>query len=191
MGKAINKILVPIDFPSSAPRVLDQAVYLARHLQAEIILLHVLPAWVHPEGLPEEGHELKERALWAGTVKRAQQDLHQVLQPEPNGVVVRRLLHTGHPAREILRTARDEAVDLIMMSTHHHGVLYRLLLGSVTAKVLHDSPCSVWIDPHMETSPAREFAIRNVLCAVDLTPHSHHTVSGVLKIASAFDAGSR
>ena len=41
-------------------------------------------------------------------------------------------------------TARDEKVDLIVMSTHGHGVLYRFLLGSVAAKVLHDSDCPVW-----------------------------------------------
>jgi len=188
MDVSINKILLPIDFPNFAPRVIAQAVYLARHFQSEIILLHVLSAWSYPDGVLEEGTELKEQGLWTEAVKQAQRDLDQVLQPEPEGITVRRMLCTGHPAREISRTARDEHVDLIMMSTHHHGVLYRLLLGSVTAKVLHDSDCLVWTDTHLEAPPTRAFGIRNVLCAVDLRPHSQHTVSGALHIAAAFDA---
>ena len=85
--------------------------------------------------------------------------------------------------------ARDEKVDLIVMSTHGHGVLYRFLLGSVAAKVLHESDCPVWTTPHLEETPAREFVIRNILCAVDLSPHSRNTVSRAAQMAAEFGAG--
>ena len=104
------------------------------------------------------------------------------------GIVVKRLLLRGDPAREIAQTARDEKVDLIVMSTHGHGVLYRFLLGSVAAKVLHNSDCPVWTTPHLEETPTREFAIRNVLCAVDLSPHSRNTVSRAAQMAAEFGA---
>ena len=103
--------------------------------------------------------------------------------------MVKRLLLRGDPAREIARTALDEKVDLIVMSTHGHGALYRFLLGSVAAKVLHDSDCPVWTAPHLEETPAREFSIRNILCAVDLSPHSRNTVSRAAQMAAEFSAG--
>ena len=89
---------------------------------------------------------------------------------------------------EIVKTARDRNVDLIVMSTHGHGAFYRFLLGSVTAKVLHESQCPVWTGAHLEEAPAREFSIRHVLCSVDLSPHSRHTASLAAELAAAVDA---
>ena len=142
----------------------------------------------YPAGVLESGHEITARDLHAQIVKRAQKDLDQSLRPELDGIAVKRLLLRGDPAREIVQTARDEKVDLIVMSTHGHGVFYRFLLGSVAAKVLHDSDCPVWTDAQLEEAPTREFSIRNVLCAVDLSPHSRNTVSRAAQMAAEFGA---
>jgi len=184
----MNKILVPVDFSNASRTVVHQAAFLARHFPCEIILLHVLSPLSYPTGLVERGDELTVRDLHAETVQQAQKDLDQSLPPELAGIAVKRLVLKGDPSREILQTARDEKVDLIMMSTHGHGSFYRLLLGSVAAKVLHDSDCPVWTDAHVEEAPTREFTIRNVLCAVDLRPHSRHTVSRAAELAAAFNA---
>ena len=98
------------------------------------------------------------------------------------------MLLKGDPAGEIVKTARDHKVDLIMMSTHGLGAFYRFLVGSVTAKVLHESHCPVWTGAHLEEAPAHEFSIRRVVCSVDLSPHSHHTVSLAAEMAAAVDA---
>jgi nucleotide-binding universal stress UspA family protein len=74
------------------------------------------------------------------------------------------------------------------MSTHGLGTFFPLLLGSVTAKVLHESPCPVWTGAHLEEASACEFSVRHVLCSVDLTHHSHHTVSLAAELAAAVDA---
>ena len=60
--------------------------------------------------------------------------------PQLEGIAVTRVLLRGDPAREIVEAAQFHNADLIVMSTRGEGVLYRLLLGSVTAKVLHESP---------------------------------------------------
>jgi nucleotide-binding universal stress UspA family protein len=101
---------------------------------------------------------------------------------------VTRVLLKGDPARDIVETARDRNVDLIVMSSHGLGAFYHFLLGSVTAKVLHDSPCPVWTGAHLEEAPAREFSVRHVLCSVDLSHHSHDTVSLAAEMAAAVDA---
>jgi len=76
-----------------------------------------------------------------------------------------------------------------MMPTHGYGAFRRFLLGSVTAKVLHDSECPVWTGAHLEPAPAHEFAIRNVACAVDLSAHSRKTVQWAAQFATEFQAG--
>ena len=184
----MNKILLPVDFPNTELRVVHQAAFLARHFHSEIMLLHVVTPLSYPAGILESGHEITARDLHAEIIKQAQKDLDQSLRPELDGIAVKRLLLKGDPAREIVQTARDEKVDLIVMSTHGHGVFYRFLLGSVAAKVLHDSDCPVWTDAQLEEAPGREFAIRNVLCAVDLSPHSRNTVLRAAQMAAEFDA---
>lgn len=184
----MNKILLPVDFPNTSMGVVHQAAFLARHFHSEIILLHVVTPLSYPAGVLEGGHEITGRDLHAEIVKRAQKHLDQSLRPELDGIAVKCLLLKGDPAREIAQTARDEKVDLIVMSTHGYGAFYRFLLGSVTAKVLHDSDCPVWTGGHLEEAPAREFAIHNVLCAVDLSHHSRNTVSRAAEMAAEFGA---
>jgi hypothetical protein len=59
----------------------------------------------------------------------------------------------GDPAREITDYAQEQGADLIMMPTHGYRTFRSLLLGSVTAKVLHDAACPVWTGVHVEDSP--------------------------------------
>jgi nucleotide-binding universal stress UspA family protein len=188
MEMLMNKILLPVDFPNTELRVVHQAAFLARHFHSEIMLLHVVTPLSYPAGVLESGHEITARDLHAGIIKQAQKDLDQSLWQELDGIAVKRLLLKGDPAREIVQAARAEKVDLIVMSTHGHGVFYRFLLGSVAAKVLHDSDCPIWTDAQREEAPMREFAIRNVLCAVDLSPHSRNTVSRAAQMTAEFGA---
>jgi nucleotide-binding universal stress UspA family protein len=185
---SIQKILVPVVFADTSRHVVQQAAWLARHFHAEVILLHVVTPFSYPAGVLESGHEITAMDLQAKVVQRAQQDLDQVLRPEPDGIPVTRLLVRGHAAQEIVETARDRNVDLIVMPTWGEGAFYRFLLGSVTGKVLHEVHCPVWTGAHLEEAPAGEFSIRRILCSVELEGHSRHTVSLAAEWAAAVDA---
>jgi nucleotide-binding universal stress UspA family protein len=93
----------------------------------------------------------------------------------------------GDPAQAIVQTAQMEKADLIMMPSHGY-TFNHFLLGSVTAKVLDGTECPIWTGAHVEESPVQEFAIRNVLCAVDFGPRSHKTVSWAAQMAAEFGA---
>ncbi len=179
----IKKILLPLDLQEAALplAVLHQAVTLASHFQSEILLLHVVrpPAYMDAS---DAGRELFERAIG-----NEQETLKMLLGPEPDRFVVRRMVLQGDPAREILRAAGDRHCDLIMMPTHGYNAWGRFLLGSVTAKVLHHSECPVWTGAHLDSS-AETFTIRNVLCAVDFSPHSPRTIRWARDLASEFGA---
>ncbi len=181
----IRKILVPVVLLDTSRHVLQQAAWLARRLDAEVILLHVVVPPSYPVGMLAGGHESAATDLHERVVQRAQADLDGALWREFEGVSVSRVLLRGDPAHEIMAAARDAQADLIMMSTHGHGAFYRFLLGSVTAKVLHEVASPVWTGVHLEDAPAREFTIREVLCSADLGSHCHHTVKLAAEIAAA------
>ena len=82
-----------------------------------------------------------------------------------------RLTAVGDPAQKIAEFTRDNAVDLVMIPTHGHGLFRRLLLGSVTSKVLHDVHCPVWTAAHAEKQHAHDLP-RKILCALDTTPRA-------------------
>jgi nucleotide-binding universal stress UspA family protein len=159
---SLNRILVLVVLADTSRHVVHQAARLARRLHAEVILLHVVTRFSYPAGILERGYEITAQALHAQIVQRAQEDLDQALRPELDGIAVTSLLLRGDPAHEIVKTAREQNVDLIVLSTHGEGFFYRLRLGSVTAKVLHESHCPVWTGAHMEEGPVPEFSIRRV-----------------------------
>jgi nucleotide-binding universal stress UspA family protein len=185
---SVRRILVPIVFADLSLYILPQAAWLARRLQAEIILLHVVEPLNYPAGIFEAGDKISAQDLTSRVVHRAQCDLDQTLLPELDGVAVTRLLLHGEPAVEIANTAFNENVDLIMLATRGFGAFHRFLVGSVTAKVLHESDCPVWTGAHLEDPAVGEFAVRNVLCSVDLSHHSYRTAALAAQLASSTGA---
>lgn len=75
-----------------------------------------------------------------------------------------------------------------MMPTRGCGRYRRFLLGSVTAKVLHDSDCPVWTSVHLEAAIHKEPVPRKIACAIDLGPHTEKVLQWASGIATAFTA---
>ena len=183
----IKKILLPVDFPNTSLRVVHQAAALAHHFHSEIVMLHVVTALSHAAGVPEDGPELAHWDMLAEIMGAARRNLDASLGAELNDLKIQRVLVKGGAAQAIVRTAQVEKADLIMMPSHG-DTFYQFLLGSVTANVLHGTECPVWTDAHVEESPAHEFAIRNVLCAVDFNLHNRTAVSWAAQMAAEFGA---
>ena len=183
----IKKILLPVDFPNASLRVVHQAATLAHHFHSEIVMLHVVTAQSHAAGVPEDGRELAGWDLLAEIIRAGPEKPGPVSRAGADGLTIQRVLVKGDAAQAIVQTAQEEKADLIMMPSHGY-TFYQFLLGSVTAKVLHGTECPVWTDAHVEESPMQEFAIRNVLCAVDFNPRNHKTVSWAAQMAAEFGA---
>ncbi len=184
---SINKILLPTDFSEASAGAARQAAALARHFHSEIVLLHVqtVPGY-YSAGALDGGFVGFAPDLLAEQQRR---ELESFMSDELADVPVRRVLLEGDPARRIVQFAHEEQVNLIAMPTHGYGAFRRFILGSVTAKVLHDAECPVWTGVHLEEAAAADsIAIRNVMCAVDLGPHSRQTLCWAARLAAEFDA---
>jgi nucleotide-binding universal stress UspA family protein len=102
--------------------------------------------------------------------ERRKKELDDFLNDEFQGLRIQRVTETGEAGAVITAYATASAMELIMMPTHGYGPFRRLLLGSVTAKVLHDADRPVWTSAHAEQANAsNEVVIRKILCAVDFT----------------------
>lgn len=103
------------------------------------------------------------------------------------GVPTRMETEEGDPGSCIPALAAASGADLIMMPTRGRGRFRAALLGSVTAKVLHDAECPVWTAAHAE-APAypvsREW--RNAVCAIDTTPDALNLIRCAKEMKSAY-----
>jgi nucleotide-binding universal stress UspA family protein len=182
----VEKILLPVDFSDRGCHAARFAVPVAERFRSEVILLHVLPP--HFEfGSVELGSAMLADLI-VERRRRASDRIAGFLSSELGQLPVRRLLLEGDPAREIVACARREQVGLIMMPTHGYGPFRRLLLGSVTAKTLHDSDCPVWTTAHVEKLADGSFTLKRILCAVDLGQGSLRALEWSARLAAEFGA---
>jgi nucleotide-binding universal stress UspA family protein len=184
----LKKILLPVDFSERSPGAAHFARHLAGHFGSQVVMLHVMNRAEYAIGAPELAGVLL--GDWNDTRKaEAQKALDSFLTEEFEGVAVSRVLLEGDPAVEIVEYAHDEQVDLVILPTHGYGPFRRFILGSVTAKVLHDVDCPVWTGVHLAEVPApTAIRFRNVLCAVDLGPQSEKTLGWAKAFAGEFGA---
>jgi nucleotide-binding universal stress UspA family protein len=187
----LSRILVPVEF---SPRCLGSAQYaeaLACHFHCDLTLLHVLVPPSFPSYAPDV-MAYSSAIEDEGTILRhVQEKLDAFPLSAPAGKQVKREVLQGDPARAIVEFAGG-GFDLIVMPTHGYGPFRRFLLGSVTAKVLHDAHCPVWTGPHMESAPAHEsLSFHTVLCAVDLRPESRAVLQWAAAFANAYGAQLR
>lgn len=167
---AIKHILFPVDFSERCHGAAPFVAAFAKRFGAQVTLISVAPPlWYAAMGDVGTPVYVDPEELRADLKAR----LSNVEAKEFDGLPVEKIAEIGEPAEEISLYAHTQGIDLIMMPTHGYGPFRSLLLGSVTAKVLHDSQCPVWTGAHMEDLPGNEhIEARNVLCAVDGTPKS-------------------
>jgi nucleotide-binding universal stress UspA family protein len=156
---SIKKILFPVDFSHSCVATARYVECFAGRFEAEVMMLHVVG--------------MGEHNLAAELLPGRQAELDAFLTDEFKYFPPQRICVTGDPATEILKAAFNWRPDLVMMPTHGLGAFRRLLLGSVTAKALHDLGCPVWTGAHLEVTPLlEEIHLRRILCALDLRERS-------------------
>src|ERR1700688_1546176 len=137
----IKLILCPIDFSEFSARAYDHALSLAKHYQAKLVAQHIVELWRHPSADFAASARLYEeysQALRERGKKQLQEFVenhtHDEIQPEL-------VVQIGVAADSILSFAQLQKADVIVMGTHGRRGLDRLMLGSVTDRVMRTAPC--------------------------------------------------
>jgi nucleotide-binding universal stress UspA family protein len=179
----IRKILCPTDLSDSSRRALDHALAIAQWHGGTVTLFHVLPAVpviAYATGVPMMPSELltrDERSKALATMTE--------FAPKDSCAHVEFEVGRGHAANVILAAAESAQMDLIVMGTHGRSGFERLVLGSVTEKVLRKATCPVLVvPPHApDAVSSRPVLYKRVLCAVDFSKSSMEALSYATSLA--------
>jgi nucleotide-binding universal stress UspA family protein len=134
---ALRAIVHPTDFSERSDFAFRLACVLAHDYETRLIVVHVMQPLVVDYGA-------KVIDLVTGETRQAlTQRLYHLKPSDPNVRVEHQLVEGGDPGQEIVRVARDNHCDLIVMGTHGRTGLGRVLLGSVAEQVLRRASCPV------------------------------------------------
>ncbi len=162
-----ERILFPVDFSEQCSAIVPAVKAMAKQFEAQLELLHVVD-------LPSAWFGSPESAAWAALIsaERLREEgriaLDRFIARHFAGVPVRAVVDEGDAGRQIAEYAGEKHTDLIMMPTRGYGPFRAFLLGSITAKVLHDAHCPVWTGVHareLTAHPPERW--KHLLCAID------------------------
>lgn len=185
----IRRILCPIDFSDYSRRALDHAVAIARWYDSSVTVLHVFsaaPVAAYAPGAPGFQSIVLTKEDRDQLLAGIQRFIDEEAAP---GLSITPMLREGSSAPEILHEAERLPADLLVMGTHGRSGFERLLLGSITEKVLHKAPCPVLTVPRgaSDAVPAAP-VFKRILCPVDFSPASIRALDYALSLAKEADA---
>ncbi len=142
MEPEISKVLVPIDFSDYSKSALKYAVSFVKYFGAQLILVYVVEPVIYPPDFSMG--QIAIPSVDLDMDKRAAEELHRLSEQEiPSEIKVKSIVKTGKPFIEIIETAGEENVDLIIIATHGHTGMEHILFGSTAEKVVRKAPCPV------------------------------------------------
>ena len=183
----IRRILCPIDFSDFSRRALDHAGAIAKWYDAAVTVFHVssiVPTAAYAPGspvLPSMVLTEQDRDELLMAMKQfAAVDAGSPLQFE---------CAEGSAATEILAKADGMRADLLVMGTHGRSGFERLVLGSVTEKVLRKATCPVLSVPRrVPGAVSPQVLFKRILCAVDFSDCSMRALNYAMSLAQEADA---
>lgn len=142
----MKRIIAAVDFSEVSDAIIQQATALAAAFSAELTLIHVAapdPEFVGYEAGPDTVRQQRAREL-----TKEHQTLQQTAERlRQQGVQAKALLVQGATVETILKEMERTDADAVVVGSHGHGALYRMLLGSVSEAVLRASRCPVIVVP--------------------------------------------
>lgn len=174
----LERILLPLDGSTLAECVLPHAVAIARATAARLILLHVVePAPAPADVTTDPLHWHLRKAETSAYLDEVSKRLRALELP------VEQAQLEGHAAERIVEFARDNGVDLILLSSHGKSGLSPWNVSSLVQKVIMRAGRSVMIVRayEMRSQAIESLAYRRVLVPMDGSRRAEH----VLPIASA------
>jgi nucleotide-binding universal stress UspA family protein len=169
--QTIRHLLCPVDLSEPAGQSLRYAAALSLLLGSDLTILYVRSDQADARKSPGTSLEAFARGIVGGDSS------------------IRRLERQGEAVAEILNTSNAVAADLIVMGTHGRTGLQRLLLGSVSERVIRRSHAPVLVVPFgMMEATEDSLRLATVACAVDLSEPSRRGVDYAASIAASVGA---
>lgn len=134
----LRKLLAPTDFSELSARGVQYAGQLAKEVGSELIVFNVV--------LLDETNTIDKQEMERHRARLDKFVADKIT--DPSGIAkIHKVVDAGEPYGAILNCADNEHVDLIVMSSHGRSGLSRMLIGSVTDKILRGASCPVLVVP--------------------------------------------
>jgi nucleotide-binding universal stress UspA family protein len=132
-----KKILYPTDFSDVAAKALDYIKQLKEAGSQEVVILHVINQRII-DGLMRHAMQEDDIVEWQKAAKAvARESLAEMSSDlESMGFVVKTIVKTGFPWREILDVEKKEAPSIIVIGSHGRSAVGEIFLGSVSDRVI-------------------------------------------------------
>ena len=140
MIQNVKKILAPIDFSEYSMEALRGGMELAKDLDGELHIVHV----VAPHFALFD--KMREQARETLMVEEAEEELARIRKDDcGNSAKVFTQVMVGPPVPKLIEYAKEQQIDLILLSTHGRTGIEHLMIGSVAEKLVRAAPCSVLV----------------------------------------------
>lgn len=191
----IKLILCPIDFSEFSERAYHHALSLAEHYRAKLVAQHVVELWRYPSlgfaasaGLYEE--------FCQSVRERGKMELQEFVKNHTHDEIQTELVvHQGMAPDSILSFAQTHKTDLIVMGSHGRRGYDRLMLGSVTDRVMRRAPCPVLAvrePPHdsiaADQGRGHVHRLNRILFCADFSENSEQALKYAISAAAEYDA---
>ena len=139
----MRRILHPTDFSPASAAAFTRALAEARAKKASLLIAHVLAPVIPMSGDGYVSPSVYEQMTEAGRAWGQKQLNRLLARARTARVRARGVLLEGVAHEQIVRTAKRQRADLIVIGTHGRTGVARFFLGSVAARVTATSPCPV------------------------------------------------
>lgn len=140
----ITRILFATDFSENSRWALTYALSFARRYGATLYILHVVQPPSYPLGMYAEISFDAMDEFSRSMAEAAEKEMQHLRETELGDFTnYETLIITGTPFLEIIKTAREKEVDLIVLGTHGRTGFDHVLFGSTAEKVVRKAPCPV------------------------------------------------
>ena len=188
-----SRILCPTDFSEFSDMAFRYALLLAQHNRAKLFVQHVVELWRHPEAAFAPAHYYEE--FRGHLLHKGEEELRKfVTSNADNGIQPERVVGQGMAADSILALAEAQKADLIVMGTHGRRGFDRLMVGSVTERVLRKAsyPVLAVHKPSPDFLSSREqqdpVHLNRILFCTDFSENSERALSHALSLTGEYGA---
>ncbi len=187
----LERILCPVDFSEFSVCAYRHATSLAQHYGATLYVQHVVELWRHPAACFATSESYEE---FRGSLEdEGRRKLLEFLkQWSPEGFEPQHVVWEGKAPDSILTYAETERMDLIVMGTHGRRGFDRLMVGSVTERVIRNALCPVLVvrgPSHGLQASGKEWSpveLRRILCCTDFSANSRAVLEYAAYLAAQY-----
>lgn len=190
----IKLILCPVDFSENSEKAYRHALSLAEHYASKLVVQHVVELWRYPSASYAATAGAYDE-FWQAICEDGKKKLREFVKNHTyDGVQPELVVQEGIAPDVILSFAQSQNADLIVMGTHGHRGFDRLMVGSVTNRVMRRASCPVLAvsNPQDSDVGGRERGhvhhLNRILFCTDFSENSARALDYAISGTAEYDA---